>query len=222
MIKNLFIFIFLSLPFICFGQSKALFDSINKVIGPVYVLDVDGGHPYHSYNSFSEIDLTGDGKKEIVIAASKNDTTQDVDSNKIFVLERKDNQLHIVESSADYEVDGRGPSVEVKGLKLVITHTFHRGFNRLTYQFNRQLKKYRLVIIGYVQIQPNSREEGQSTSFSHEYDIKKQVLSESTGVGDAGDKPKKTTLKKTSIKLPQAVMLNLSDMKDPSEYEDAF
>jgi hypothetical protein len=70
MFKNLFIFICIVLPFSSFGQSRKLVDSINKVIGPRYVLDVDTALEYNSYNSFNEVDLTGDGVKEIIIAAA--------------------------------------------------------------------------------------------------------------------------------------------------------
>lgn len=223
MIKNLFIFICLCLPLISFGQSKALVDSINKAIGPGYVLDVDTVPPYHAYSSFKEVDLTGDGKKEIVIAAAKQDTIENTDTNKIFVLERTGNQLHILDSSTGYDVDGRGPSIAVRGLTLTVTHTFHHGQDWVTFQFNREVKKYTLVTIGYEEVEPNAPKQGRYTTTVREYNVTKQLASESTTVGSYQDEIKETTTtKRTSKKLPATISLKLGDLKDPSEYGDVF
>jgi hypothetical protein len=220
MFKNLLIFICVYLPFVSFGQSRQLVDSINKVIGPGYVLDVDTALEYHSYNSFNEVDLSGDGVKEIIIAAAKIDTVENTDTNRIFVLERKDNQLHVLESSADYDVDGRGPSIGVHGRSLTVTHSFHHGMNDITFQFNRQVKKYVLVTIGAAGVSPNTPEQGQYTSFVNEYDVKKQIFTKATTIGSYEDESKeKTKTTKSTKKLPETISLNLGDLKDPSEYD---
>jgi len=198
-----------------------LLDSINKIIGPEYILDTDMS-PYHSYNSFQQIDLDGDGTKEIIIAASKTDSTKE--TNKIFILKRQNHVLKILDSSAAYEVDGRGPQVEVNGDTLTVIHSFHRGSSSITYIYNSKVHRYILSNVFYSGITPNVPYDGTYSYGSQSYDIKNSALTAISYEGDYGSGDRRK-LKKTIThkKMPKGLSLKLSNMKDPYDgYDDVF
>ncbi len=152
--KSILCLTFILISFVGLAQTKVYWKSviqhstkiyrwanqINRLVSPSYVL-LKEDRAYSSYNS---IDIDKDGQKEIIVSVS--DTTKlgstDDPSTKIYVFKIIQNRLEIIDSSAEYEVDGRGPQIGVHSNELSIIHSFHRGYNKLSYLWNSAKNKY--------------------------------------------------------------------------------
>ncbi len=219
--KTLIVCISLLLCFCSKGQSLALVDSINKIIGPEYKIERDTAPPYNLYSALDEIDLDGDGINEIITAPTSTDEEQG--SRKIFVLARKNNTLIIIDSSAAYEIDGRGPQVQTSGLQLIVSHSFSHGANSSTYQFNKQLKCYLLASTSLIFVEKNTPDTNHILHVDQEYDVTSQMLTVHTTISsyesDDKDHEKKKTLHK---KLRPGTALRLAAIEDPVGAIDVF
>src|SRR4051812_33290404 len=109
-----------------FAQNEATIKEINQLIGPDFYFDT-------SNNGFGDdfyVEQKGDEQNIILIAWLKEtDSTEPV--GKIFVLERVNNTLRIIDSSARYIRDGRGPSLSVSNDTIELDHDFHGGYYKL-------------------------------------------------------------------------------------------
>ncbi len=216
--KKILIVIGLCIPVFSFCQSSELIDSVNKVIGPDYAFEVDTIPSYHLYNNIIEAYITGNGVKEIVVAASNVDSASEL--NKIFILARRNKKLVIIDSSAAYYVDGSGPYIKLKGSTLTVTHNFPRGYNSTVYRFNSASKRYFLTKIYYSSIEPNNPDYDHSINVNQVYDVNTQSLALKTSLrAYADDKITKEKTKEISQKLPKGVGLALTKLDDPYNYD---
>ena len=141
---------------------------------------------------------------------------------KIFIFKKVNNQLEILDASAEYERDGRGPHVVADGDSLMVSHSFHRGYNELTYKWNSIANEYLLVRIEGESTQTFSKKGiiyfGRYNDF---YDIKNQILTEeSEEYPEEKEEKSHPKVKNIHKKLPSTISLKLKDMKDPNEYDD--
>ena len=195
-------------------------NQINGLVSSRYVL-LNEDRAYSSYNS---IDIDKDGQKEIIVSVS--DTTKlgstDDPFTKIYVFKIKHNRLTILDSSAEYEVDGRGPQIGVHSNELSITHSFHRGYNKLSYLWNNAMGKYLLSSIIYSDIDSYiKRGVHYSKRLTQIYEVSKQTLTiETEEFISETEKEIHSNKKIIHKKLPSTLSLLLKDLKDPSEYDD--
>jgi len=219
--KTLIVCISLLLCFCSKGQSLALVDSINKIIGPEYKIERDTEPPYNLHNTLDEIDLDGDGINEIITAPTSTDEEQG--SRKIFVLARKNNTLIIIDSSAAYEIDGRGPQVQTSGLQLTISRSFSHGASSSTYHFNKLLKCYLLVSANYRFSEKNTPDDKHILDVGEDYDVKTEMLALNATISSYKDESTDGEKKKIIHKpLQPGSALRLSKIKDPVDAIDVF
>lgn len=178
----------------------------------------------YAYSSYNEIDIDKDGQKEIVVVVS--DTIEREGNgaplNKIYVFKTKHNHLEIIDSSAEYEVDGRGPQIGVHPEGLSITHSFHHGYNELYYTWINAKSKYLLSSIVYSDIDPFVKKGiNYSRSCVQTYEVSKQRLTiEKEEFIAENEKTIHSSKKFIHKKLPSKLSLLLKDLKAPYEYDE--
>ena len=186
---------------------------INKLVKP----------HYSSLDSFyTETHINGLDLMIAVVSDTSERDGQPGNFEKIFIFKKVNNQLEILDASAEYERDGRGPHVVADGDSLMVSHSFHRGYNELTYKWNSIANEYLLVRIEGESTQTFSKKGiiyfGRYNDF---YDIKNQILTEeSEEYPEEKEEKSHPKVKNIHKKLPSTISLKLKDMKDPNEYDD--
>ena len=195
-------------------------NQINRIVNPKYVLLKKN----YNYSFYDYTDINNDGQKEIIATVS--DTIErDADAipfNKIFIFKITNKTLEILDSSGEYEVDGRGPQISVNSDSLIITHGFHHGYDELIYEWNNAKNKYLLATIVNFEIEPFSKKGVDYTKYyTQTYEVSNKTLTMETEVFISENEKKIQSNKKIiPKKLPSTLSLLLKDLKDPSEYDD--
>jgi len=217
--KALLTFLFFYIPALSFCQSSGLIDSVNEAIGPEYVFEADTvADTYHRFNLIVESGIKQGGAKLLVVVAGNADSSLEL--NKIFILARKDDELEIIDSSASYTVGDLGPYIQVKGNKLLISHDFEKGLNRLTYTFNNSLNRYVLSKLYYSNIVHSYNEDDHAVNLVEEYTVADQSLAlKSSFRNYSNGKIDKVKTREISKQLPLGTALGLRKMNDPYDYD---
>ena len=237
MIKLFFFVSFLLFSLLAFAQGKfywksvcAKTDSLNKwvenvnrLVGPKYVLLKE---PYND-SYYEEIDIDKNGQKEVVVSVMDTiERTTNLSNrallNKIFVFKIIQNSLRVIDSSSEYETDGRGPQIMAKKDSLIITHSFHRGQYKYIYKFNKKAKKYLLSSIELFELL-HFKKSPSMNDFWHyheRFDVKSKLLTiESGNKRDSKEREIWSKRKKIFRKIPSTFSLKLSGFRDPLNYD---
>jgi len=217
--KKLLIFLCFYVPLGVFCQSRGLVDSVNYAIAPRYVFEADTvAGTYHKFNLIAEAGIVRGRGKMLVVVAGNADSS--VELNKVFVLSRNNDGLVIVDSSAAFTVGELGPRVDVKGSKILVTHDFEKGLNRLTYVYDNDLSRFMLQKLYYSNVVPGYGEDDHAVSMVQEYSVAAQVLSiKSSFRNFTTGKVDKIKKKAISQKIPAGTSLSLRKMSDPYDYD---
>ena len=233
MAKNIFYFCLLFYSHTAYSQAEQSWKTrirtsdkwaaaVNKFVGPRYVLLEEN----YGRCMYEEIDLDKDGVRELVVSVVDTaETESGIEKNKIFVFSISGDQLIMLDSSAAYETDGRGPHIEIREDSLLYHHSFHRGYGDLVYKFNRAVHKYKLVQVGYFVMErfkaaPTMNE---FWDFTEKYDVASQRLIVKSENGDEEEGEKVIRKRRIFQKpLPKTISVWLSGLRDPNEDYDYF
>ncbi len=217
--KKLLIFICYCFPIGAFCQSSGLVDSVNYAIGPRYFFEADTVEgSYHKFNLIAEAGIKRGRGKLLVVVAGNTDST--VELNKIFVLCRNNDGLVIIDSSAAFTVGDLGPRVEVRGNKILVTHDFEKGLDRLTYVYNNNLSRFSLQKVYYSNVVPGYADDDHAVNMVQEYSVAGQALTiKSTFRNFTTGQVDKIKKREINQKLPPGTTLSLRKMSDPYDYD---
>jgi hypothetical protein len=204
-----------------FSQDKSIIAEINKFIQPAFFINSDTSLNYQ-FKFYKQVDLDGDRTSEIIVVAL--DTL--AQENKIFIFKKTDKQLQLVDSSAAYEVDGRGPQIILKNNALEIYHAFHHGSYDFVYEYSKGLQKFELASISLEFNNPYFPDTEHGVLFYQKYDALKHTLHLHSYLYTVADGEKKEikSKDKTIVKNIE-LKRDLSSFKDPiesSENDDIF
>ncbi len=209
--RLIFLFSFLLVSNLLFAQNTVLVKEINHLIEPEFQFDTSNGFINNFY------DKQAGNEKKMIILAWKKESDDAYPTAKIFVFERLNGKLKIIDSSKRYIRDGMGPNWNILNDTLKVIHGFHGGFNALRYVFNKKLKKYLLVSVELKEVihdkKYNNVPVGYKTKY---YDInKKELLTIIQRVDDSKIKTKNTRVKKI---LPKGFIADLAHFIDPAAW----
>ncbi|TKK70261.1 hypothetical protein FC093_05805 [Ilyomonas limi] len=214
--RFIFFLIFLFSSKLSFAQDTTVIKEINQLIGPEFYFDT-------SNNNFVDdfyIEQKGDQDNIIIIQAWRKDTGNADPIGKIFVLERRNDTLTVIDSSARYIRDGRGPQWAISNDTLNIEHSFHGGFFSLHYTFNQELKKYLLISIELHEVIMDEKYNNVPVRIrTAYYDINKRKLIITIQPVDDGSIKKKITIAKKS--LPENFIPDLAHFIDPMSWANS-
>ena len=138
-------------------------------------------------------------------------------NQQIFVLQRINNILKIIDSTKIYDRDGKGPHVMIDVDTLHISHSYHGGYYTLYYKFSMIEKKYKLVVIEqYNVLHENKRYNNDPTGFEKQtYNVINEELTIIKNIKDKRNKEKLISKKNIIRKIPKTFIPDLAHFIDP-------
>ena len=210
--RNIF---FIGLMLFCktvFCQDSTMIKEINKTIAP-FVYDTLTDDKYYV--------LQTKGREIIIVNAHKESSDNNfVFEEKVFVFEKHNDELMMIDSSARFGRQGKGVFVFFSKDTILFTSNHHGGGYDVYYVFNPNLKKYFLQLIEYREGWYAKENHFFSTYQNYNLATQKLFYKKEEELVDNSETIK-TEQKILNIPLPKNLKLKLADFVDP-ELADGY